>query len=270
MMLLTGCGDGSDTGDGVTSSNIQDGPGAANQAAQQDESPCLDTTPIATMSTQDRASLDTYVQSHGDVLTTDANGADSICTLQKNPQTGEVEQHYISREDKFSDYLLYSALLGQGQTLATYGLISGDLDPLEALALSSYSSVRRDGGFYTPYRHYNDGTWLRQVPTTTTVHITKVQYGNQTPMKYDDAQKKPTPPAYRTARTIRTTKVNPDQKAVITPPKPGSKSSVIAVQKRVPPPAAYPNTSRSTTITKTSTKPKVTTKKNTAPKSKPR
>ncbi len=155
------------------------GGGSSNQADQS----CF-----SQLTSDQEQQLRSYVASNGDQSS--SNGDGTVCVLDNSGN-----EHYYRQQDNFSNYLLYSAMFGQSRTLATYGLISGDLSPMQYIALQSLTSINRQGYAYHPYG-YSNNRWNHQDYSPTTriqnVHVTNVYYGQSTtPVSFKQAYSSP-------------------------------------------------------------------------------
>lgn len=99
---------------------------------------------------------------------------DDTCILTPNA-AGGYDQHTYDDDDHLEDFLLYGVLFRNSSILSTYGLVSGDLDVGQYLALQLLHSVNTDGSVHKTYQHTNHG-WGRQPMATS--KVTNVYYGN--------------------------------------------------------------------------------------------
>lgn len=164
------------------------------------------------MTPAQKAQLTQYAAQQGSSVnstTNNADGTQDICVLQPDGKGGYNEQYY-KRSDHFSDYLLYSMLLGRSNTLLTYGVLAGDLDVGQAMALSLLTGVNRSGQMYHPYSNVG-GTWERHPSVVSNTTVRNVYYGARSkPVPYSkawlevpkDFVAKPIPPATDKVATV--------------------------------------------------------------------
>ena len=105
-----------------------------------------------------------------------------VCVLEPAAD-GTYTQHVYNEQDRsnFADYLLYALLARSGASaLFTYGYISGELSPVEAILLSSWVNVDRYGYTYHPYSKYGSSGWARtriELPG----QVSRTKYGQLAP-----------------------------------------------------------------------------------------
>jgi hypothetical protein len=157
------------------------------------------------MDSQDRQQLEEYVRQQGDTTkTVDSNpdGTQDVCVLEREAD-GSYEEHYYRQEDHFGDYLMYSMLLGNSNTLMTYGLISGDLSASDYVMLKLLTGVGDDGRAYHPYTRGGDGSYVRQKTVINNVNVTHVHYGSSAPLDLKTAKKQKPPAGYEAKPTLK-------------------------------------------------------------------
>ena len=154
---------------------------------QQDAAECY-----SELNAADTAKLAEYAAKNGDEVKTydDAGDTDTICVID----TGGG-QHYVHRNDdaNFLYYWMMARVMGYrgGNTMLTYGMLSGDLSPLQYMALTSLVGIDSSGRAYSPYTPVGGNQWLRQ-PTYKNYTVTNVYYGtSRTPVDFATAQKAP-------------------------------------------------------------------------------
>jgi len=208
--------------------------GDSQPQAQQDQQ-CF-----SSMTMDQKAQLQQYVASQGSSVSSISNNTDgtqNVCVLEANG-SGSMQAHYYNQNDQFGDYLLYAMLTGQGHTLATYGLLTGQLDVGQALALSLLTGMGSDGSLYHPYT-YGNGGWSRQRTVINNVHVTYVDYGHQRPVNYSTAYRSGPPRGYSYSRLPN----NNGQSATLT--KSSAGRSTISSTKPVSSSSSYSNSSGS-------------------------
>jgi len=188
-LSLTACSD-SDTHSTASGGSYSDG-GAPIDSTQSGQG-CF-----TEMTAQQKSELVAYANQQGNTVQNAGNNADGtqdICIVDSNGS-----QHYYKQDDHFGDYLLYSAMMSRAygyggfQPLLTYGAITGDLSPMEFIALSLLTGVGPGGSLYHPYSYTSAG-WARQqspvvVNNRTVTNVTNVYYGSKaTPVSYQQAQ----------------------------------------------------------------------------------
>jgi len=183
-VFLTACGGG---GGYSNTANVNDGSG--------------DTTCITQLDANQKAQLTDYVNKNHDQVNSVSNNSDGtqdVCILEKSGNG--YEEHYYRQQDHFNDYLLYSMMFGYSHTFATYGLLTGDLNPAEYLTLQLLTNVNSNGGVYSPYARQSNGSWSRQTNTTTIINknitVNNIQYGSSAPKSFASAKNSPPPSGY--------------------------------------------------------------------------
>lgn len=155
------------------------------------------------LSQQQEQQIQQYTAQQGGQLTSqtaNSNGTQDICVLQPNGNGG-YDQHYYNQQDGLANYWMYALMFGHSQSLADYGLITGQLSPLDYIMLTSLSGVNRNGGFYHPYG-YSSGRWQRESQPVIINHVTVVQYGSRPPVSYSKASSVKPPRGYARTRGI--------------------------------------------------------------------
>lgn len=214
-----------------------------------------------------------YVEQNGPPVseTTREDGTQDVCVLEKQPDGSYRERHYNDR-DGFGDYLFYSMLFGHSNTLATYGLITGDLDFGQYLALSLLTGVNSRGGLFSPYScglascpYGQPYSWNRQPTVINNVRVTNIQYGNQPARTYNGGKRPKPPTGYAKPKPIpkasdKVAEVKKDQagKPTVAPIK-GVSAKKVAAGKQ-PLPASVKSASPVTTIAKPKPNTQSTTK----------
>lgn len=158
------------------------------------------------MTADQKAQLVEYTKQSPVSETSRENGTQDVCVMEPDNR----EHHYKSN-DTFSDYLLYSMLLGRSNSLLIYGLISGDLDAGDYLMLSMLTGVHNDGSMYRPYSRLDDGRWERR-ETRLDRRVEYVQYGQRSPDRFRPGARPKPPSGYKSA-PIR--KVASNKQAVV-------------------------------------------------------
>lgn len=170
------------------------------------------------------AQIREYAAKNGD--TTQSVGDGSLCIIERGAD-GQPEQHIVSRDDNFSDYLMYSMLTGRGNSFAGAMVLSGNMDPMDAILLSHLSNIGSDGSYYHPYQRDPYGGYNRVERNVTNItKVTNIQYGNAPAVRYGSPQAKP-PAKYKplplapkaTPGTTATLTKDATGKSVITPNK---------------------------------------------------
>lgn len=186
-----------------------------------------------------------FLETYGKDATTQTD--ETICVIEGGTQ------RYVHRNDGFSDYLMYSLLFGRSNALLGFGVLSGDLDIGDALALSLLTGVNGAGGIFHPYGYSNSYGWGRQPSPTIiqNVHVTNVQYGNAAPQRYTGKTKPPaaykTRPIPKPSKKVATVGKDATGKPVVTPVKKANASKIVSG--KAAPPAAVKNAqSTATTI----------------------
>lgn len=133
-----------------------------------------------------------YAAKNGDEVKTysDATGDDTVCVIDVGGG-----QHFVKKDEdaNFLYYWMMARVMGyrSGNAMLTYGMLSGDLSPLQYMALSSLVGIDSYGRAYVPYTQVGGGQWLRQ-PAYKSYTVTKVYYGTSTaPVDFATAQKSP-------------------------------------------------------------------------------
>jgi uncharacterized membrane protein YgcG len=137
-------------------------------------------------------------------ITDDSNDTQKVCVLEPTANGG-YEEHYYNQNDGLQNYLLYSMLVGRSNSLATYGLLSGDLSVGDAMALSLLMNVGNDGRVYSEYSN-TGGRWHRDQQVNTHYRVTNIQYGHARPVSYAKARTAPAPRGYARPTTPPVTK----------------------------------------------------------------
>lgn len=143
------------------------------------------------MDSNQKAQLTSYANKDGNQVKVNSNnpdGTQDVCILEPDGGGGYNERYY-KEKDGFADYFLYSTLFGHSNALMTYGLLSGDLDVGDAMALSLLMGVNNKGGLYQPYQRTSAG-WGYQ-PTVRNVTVTNVYYGSNGPRQSLGSAKPP-------------------------------------------------------------------------------
>ena len=166
----------------------------------------------------------------------DAYGTSTVCIL-KDDGNGGYSQHIYDRDDNFTDYLLYAAMTGRGSSLMGYGVLTGAIDPFDAMILGSLYGVKSRGGLYQPYSYYGaDRGWGRQNVVVKNVTVKNVTYGNSTPIPFKDAKKK-RPASYQPVKVKKASdKVATVNGTTLTEDKGKSAKKVLKGAKTVAPP----------------------------------
>jgi hypothetical protein len=175
-----------------------------------------DKTCFSQMSDEDKQALREYADSHGDDTENrgqNDDGSKSVCVIEHAADGSYEEHHYRDeKEDHFSDYLLYSMLLGDSRNIANVGLINGDLSLTDYMALRYLTGVDDDGGTYSMYGcsgYRGDRPNCRRNETKVinqTVKVTHIQYGSAPALDFKDAKGRKPPEGYgsTTAKPVTT------------------------------------------------------------------
>lgn len=215
--------------------------------------------------------------------TTREDGTLDVCVLEQQPDGTYAERHY-NQNDGFSDYLLYAALFGHSNSLATFGMITGDISFGQYLALSMLSGVNNQGGLFRPYGcglgscPYNPGspyTWNRDPQplrgaNNQPIRVTNIQYGNQPPRTYTGG-KRPKPPAGyakpkpipKASDKVANATKDPSGRPTVTPVKGVSAKKVQSGKQQLP--SSIKSVSPVTTLVKSRTQTNTDTKTTTKP-----
>ena len=173
VMLLVGCGANSGA------------PQANNAQPVADFNADSQSTCFTQLNDEQRAQLQQYAAQHGDQSAPAGNNADgtqTICVLEDDGQGG-YNQHYYKQEEQsnFSDYFWYSMLLGHSNTLMAYGLMSGDLDVGDAIALSLLAGVNNQGQMFRPYSYDSETKYWGRRPAPIGGNLRSITFGAKAP-----------------------------------------------------------------------------------------
>lgn len=177
---------------------------AACGSSSSDDRP--DPTCFTQMTSDQKTQLSNYISQQGGQVTgttNNANGTQDVCVLEPDGHGG-YDAHHYRQQDNFGDYMLLAMLTGNANSIATYGLISGDLDFGQYLTLQLLTGMQRSGSMYHPYT-YDDGShnWNRRSTTIKNVHVTVIQYGHAKPRSYKSAYKAKPPAGYASYKLPR-------------------------------------------------------------------
>lgn len=212
--------------------------GSSNNNASSDsqDSACMqELSPEQLQQAQNFTAQQTNVSNNSD-------GSQNICVMK------DGNEHYYNQRDGFNNYAMYALLFGHSRTMMTYGLISGELSPLDYMLLSNMYSVNRSGQPYHPYSHGSNG-WSRQPIIDNSVHVTNVYYGSSSaPISIAQATKAPKDYSSPTLPRSTDAVAQSTSSGQLTALKNVSASQVTAGKQQLPtsvknvaPPAAVPN-----------------------------
>ncbi|MDB5186530.1 MAG: hypothetical protein JWM07_2 [Candidatus Saccharibacteria bacterium] len=185
LVALTGCG-------GTASAP---NPPPAEQFEATSQSTCFEQ-----MEPEQEQKLREYAEQNRDRFqeSTNSAGDQSVCVLESDGNGG-YNQRYYQKEDesKFDDYLLYSLLLGNSNTLLTYGALSGDLDFGQVMALSLLTGVNSRGQVYHPYTKPPESSKWSRTPSDVRGQVKTYAYGRSAaPLTFDNSKMLQVPPGF--------------------------------------------------------------------------
>jgi hypothetical protein len=127
-----------------------------------------------------------------------ANGVQSVCVLEQDTD-GTYVEHYYQKEDNFPLFLMFALLSKHSGPLMAYGLVAGQITPMEYVLLSTLVCIGNDGRTYHPYTKHSDNSWTRQKHSLS-YKVAKVRYGSAPPVKRVAGHK--APPGYGKKSTL--------------------------------------------------------------------
>lgn len=174
-------------------------------SAPADQMGAGDRTCFMQLSDEDEESLRQYAAQNGDGTkergSTD-DGTQDVCVIQQTASGEYEERHYSSERDdddnEFSEYLLYSMLLGDSRTVATIGLIEGDLSVTDYMLLRYLVGMDNDGRTYPVYG-CDSGHRCQRHSTklyNQQVKVTHVRYGKAQRIDLKTARSQKPPAGY--------------------------------------------------------------------------
>lgn len=156
----------------------------------------------------ERSQLMAFTATHDvDPGNTHTNGAAGVCVLTQGPK-GQTEQFYNS-PNTFSDYYMYSLMLGNTHGLANYSLITGHLNYSQNLTLKLLTDVNSTGLEYHPYRFTTRG-WAWKPIAVPNEHVSYVRYGNSAAVSLQESQEAFPPSGYPLAPVLPQTIFGPN------------------------------------------------------------
>lgn len=207
-LVLAGCGSSPDTTQVST-------------AADQTSVSCVDLSnqwpnPDGSVSipADQRQAMVTYSDTNGngqldqsELASSTPDGAqlDSTCVVQKDPTHGnQPEVRYITEHDNYPDYMMLALLGANARTMATVGLLSGDLSPWQAFSIASMANIYDDGRYYHPYYYDNNQRGYTHVDRSRTT-VYNVNYVQDSGSKSSQAYTPSTAQQVRTKNKVQTT-----------------------------------------------------------------
>jgi hypothetical protein len=198
LMFVVACGDDQPTAQSAPVP-VDDGTGKAS---------CMEKVPP-----EMGAQLTSYIHDNGDTVNqviSNSDGTQDICILEQQPKGG-FEQHYYRKDDgglSTQDWMTYMFLTGNARGATTLGLVSGELDFGEYMALRLLTDIDDRGDVRHPYdtpdrsRFDPRASWNRKQVIVQNVHITQIQYGKNKPEDFAVAHTKKPPVGYEKTPTI--------------------------------------------------------------------